>query len=66
MGATGIGQVFEAGYHGTAPYDVVVVDVEPGLRVTGRLAPDSALARVNPPVQRVGNDGDSLIFTVSS
>ena len=30
-----------AGYSATAPYNVVVVDLAPSIRVTGRLAPES-------------------------
>ncbi len=55
-----------AGYHATAPYDVVVVDLAPGLRVTGRLAADSPPPRMDAVVQRVGEDGACTIFAVAA
>ncbi len=53
-----------AGFHATAPYDVVVVDVQPGVRVTGRLAEGSPPPRMNAAVRQVGTDGDSPLFAV--
>jgi len=55
-----------AGFHVAAPYDVVVVDVEPGVRVTGRLAADSAAARMDAPVRIVEMDHGSPVFAVAA
>ena len=54
-----------AGFHMTAPYDVVVVDLAPGVRVTGRLAADSATARLDAPVRIVEMDQGSPVFAVA-
>ena len=55
-----------AGFHVTAPYDVVVVDVEPGVRVTGRLTADSAAARLDATVRIVEMDNGSPVFAVTA
>lgn len=54
-----------AGFHGTAPYDVVVVDIGPGVRITGRLASASLPARMNAPVRMVSMDEGSPVFAVA-
>lgn len=53
-----------AGFHAAAPYDVAVVELQPGVRVTGRLDSDSPSARMDAPVRVVGIDGDSPVFAV--
>lgn len=55
-----------AGFHVTAPYDVVVVDVEPRVRVTGRLAADSAAPSLDAPVRIVEMDHGSPVFAVAA
>ncbi len=55
-----------AGYTATAPYDVVVVDLGPGVRVTGRLVADSPPPRLDATVRRVGDDGPCPLFAVAS
>jgi uncharacterized OB-fold protein len=53
-----------AGYPVPAPYNVVVVDLGPGLRVVGRLAPDSPAPGMDMPVRRIGQEGACHIFSV--
>lgn len=48
-----------------APYDVVVVDLDAGLRVTGRLDPQSLPACVGARVRLVSADGSDKVFAVS-
>ncbi len=55
-----------AGYSATAPYEVVIVDLAPGVRVTGRLAPDSPPPRLDAVVRRFGEDGPCTLFAVAS
>lgn len=55
-----------AGYSATAPYDVVIVDLAPGVRVTGRLAADSPPPRLDAVVRPVGEDGGCTLFAVAS
>lgn len=53
-----------AGYSVAAPYDVVVVDVGPGVRVTGRLSPQSLPPAMGARVEQVAEDGTCPVFTV--
>jgi len=53
-----------AGYPVSAPYDVVVVELAPGVRVTGRLSGDSPRPMTNVQVRRVAVEGDCAIFAV--
>jgi uncharacterized OB-fold protein len=55
-----------AGFNVAAPYDVVVVDMECGLRVTGRLAADSLPPKMFASVKRVATEGNSPIFSIST
>jgi len=48
-----------------APYDVVVVDLDSGLRVTGRLDPQSVPAAVGAGVRLISVQGSDTVFTVS-
>jgi uncharacterized OB-fold protein len=54
-----------AGYSASAPYDVVIVDLAPGVRVTGRLAAHSPPPRLDATVRRVGEDGACALFAVA-
>lgn len=54
-----------AGYPVAAPYDVVVVDIAPGVRVTGRLAQDSAPPAMGALVRQVAEEGTCPVFAVS-
>lgn len=54
-----------AGYPVAAPYDVVVVDIAPGVRVTGRLAQGSAPPARGALVRQVAEEDTCPIFTVS-
>ena len=49
-----------------APYDVVVVDLDAGLRVTGRLAADSIPPRIGARTQAVSATHASIVFTIIS
>jgi uncharacterized OB-fold protein len=53
-----------AGYPVTAPYDVVVVELDGGIRVTGRLEQDSATPSMNARVRRVADDALCSVFAV--
>jgi len=48
-----------------APYDVVVIDLDAGLRVTGRLDPQSLPAAVGARVHLVSSEGSDTVFAVS-
>ncbi len=48
-----------------APYDVVVVDLDAGLRVTGRLDPQSLPACVGARVHLLSAEGSDTVFAVS-
>jgi len=48
-----------------APYDVVVIDLDAGLRVTGRLDPQSLPASVGARVRLVSVQGSDTVFAVS-
>jgi uncharacterized OB-fold protein len=48
-----------------APYDVVVVDLDAGLRVTGRLDAQSSPAAVGARVGLVSAEGSDTVFAVS-
>ena len=48
-----------------APYDVVVIDLDAGLRVTGRLDPKSLPATVGARVHLVSAQGSDTVFAVS-
>jgi uncharacterized OB-fold protein len=54
-----------AGYCAAAPYDVVVVDLAPTIRVTGRLAPDSLPPSMGASVHQVGEENGCRLFVVS-
>ncbi len=47
-----------------APYEVVVVDLDAGLRITGRLDPDSQPASMGAQVTLVSASGADTVFTV--
>jgi len=49
-----------------APYEVVVVDLDAGLRITGRLDPDSPPASMGAQVTLVSADGADTVFTLRS
>lgn len=51
-----------AAFRDQAPYDVVLVDLDAGPRVTGRLAHDSALPSLDARVQRLAHEGPGLVF----
>lgn len=53
-----------AGFSVTAPYDVVVVDLICGLRVTGRLDQESIPPRMYARVKRIATEEGSPIFSV--
>jgi uncharacterized OB-fold protein len=55
-----------AGYPVAAPYDVVVVDLASGGRVTGRLATDSPPPSMDATVRLVGEEGACAIFAVET
>lgn len=48
-----------------APYDVVVIDLDAGPRVTGRLDPHSLPAAVGARVRLVSAQGSDTVFAVS-
>lgn len=54
-----------AGYPAAAPYDVVVVDLAPGVRITGRLAAGSAPPRMDALVRPVAQEGACTLFEVA-
>lgn len=47
-----------------APYEVVVVDLDAGLRVTGRLAPDSIPPRIGARAQALSATQANIVFTI--
>lgn len=49
-----------------APYDVVVVDLDCGVRVTGRLARGSAPASLGARAHATGGDASGLVFEVGT
>jgi uncharacterized OB-fold protein len=49
-----------------APYDVVVVDLDAGLRMTGRLDKDSAPPSVGARVRVLHSAGADTVFTVEN
>jgi len=49
-----------------APYEVVVVDLDAGLRITGRLDPDSPPAAMGAQVRLVSANGADTVFSVRS
>ncbi len=48
-----------------APYDVVVVDLDAGLRVTGRLAADSPDPRIGARATAVSASAANIVFTIT-
>jgi uncharacterized OB-fold protein len=52
-------------FRGSAPYDVVVVDLDAGPRVTGRLTSDSPPPAIGAAVHALGGATEELLFTVS-
>lgn len=55
-----------AGYAVTAPYDVVVVDLAPGIRVTGRMDAGSAPPQMGATVRQVAQEGTCPIFSMAA
>ena len=53
-----------AGFNVTAPYDVVVVEMDCGIRVTGRLAAESLPPKMFATVKRISTEESSPIFSV--
>lgn len=53
-----------AGYPVAAPYEVVVVDIAPGVRVTGRLATESRPPSMGAHVEQVAEEGACPVFAV--
>jgi uncharacterized OB-fold protein len=49
-----------------APYDIAVVDLDAGPRVTGRLAPGGTAPDVGAPVRAVAADAPFVLFEVIS
>lgn len=49
-----------------APYDIAVVDLDAGLRVTGRLAADSAAPTAGARVEAIDSDRPYPLFTMST
>ena len=54
-----------AGYSATAPYNVVVVDLAPSIRVTGRLVPESPPPSMGGLVHQVGEENGCRLFVVA-
>jgi uncharacterized OB-fold protein len=48
-----------------APYKVIVVDLDAGVRVVGRLAGDSAEPALGGKVSALSDEGSSIVFSVS-
>ena len=55
-----------AGYPVVAPYDVVVVELAPGIRVTGRLVAESPPPTMGAPVKSVGHEDGCELFIVTT
>jgi uncharacterized OB-fold protein len=49
-----------------APYDIVVVDLDCGVRVTGRLQRESAPAAMGARAHATGGDATGLVFAVEA
>lgn len=54
-----------AGYPVTAPYNVVVVELLPGINITGRLAAQSPPPMMGAPVKSVGQEHGCELFEVT-
>lgn len=55
-----------AAFRDQAPYDVVLVDLDAGPRVTGRLAHDSAPPTLGAQVRLLSHEGTGLVFSVAT
>ena len=55
-----------AGYPVVAPYDVVVVELAPGIRVTGRLVAESPPPTMGAHVKSVGHEDGCELFIVTT
>lgn len=55
-----------AQFRDQAPYDIVVVDLDCGVRVTGRLHRDSAPAAMGARTHATGGDASGLVFSLEA